>query len=117
MDFTLTFIKIFFVTMGMALPLLASMAIMVILMGAIAGRREGWTFFDATYWAFITATTVGFGDIRPMNKLSRFLAVMIAFVGLVFTGIMVSIAVASTTYAFEKHTDIKQIKEVLEAID
>lgn len=117
MEFTLTFIKIFFVAMSLAYPLLASMALVVILMGAVAGRREGWAFFDSIYWAFITATTVGFGDIRPKAKLSRFLAVMIAFVGLVFTGIMVSIAVAATTHAFEKHVDVEQVQKVLEAIN
>lgn len=117
MDFTLTFIKVFMLAMGMAMPLLGTMAIVVIGLGAVVGRKEGWSIYDSTYWAFVTATTVGYGDMRPKAKLSRFLAIMIAFIGLMFTGIMVSIAVASTTHSFEKHTDVKQVQKVLNSID
>lgn len=117
MEFTLTFIKLFVVTIGLAMPLLLAMALLVIVMAVIVGRREGWGVFDSIYWAFITATTVGFGDIHPESRLSRCLAVAIAFVGLIFTGIMVSIAVASTTHAFEKHMDMDRVQKVLEAID
>jgi hypothetical protein len=35
------------------------------LMARVFHEREHWREFDAFYWAFITATTIGFGDFAP----------------------------------------------------
>ena len=71
-------------------------------MGCIIGRIEGWPSSDALYHAFITATTVGYGDIHPTKKISKFLSVAVAFVGLVFTGIVIAIGVHAVDQAFNK---------------
>jgi voltage-gated potassium channel len=76
-----------------------------ICLGQIVGRIESWKKFDALYWSFITATTVGYGDIRPSYRTSKALSVLIAMTGLIFTGIIVAIAIRSATYAFNVHVD------------
>ena len=81
-----------------------------ICLGQIVGHIESWKRFDALYWSFITATTVGYGDIRPSYRSSRVLSILIALTGLVFTGIIVAIAVRSATYAFNIHVDFVPIK-------
>jgi len=73
--------------------------------------------FDGLYWSFITATTVGYGDIRPLKKISKALSVCIAFVGLMLTGIMIAVSLNSATIAFEKHVDSNAIEEVKERIN
>jgi voltage-gated potassium channel len=50
-------------------------------------------------WSFITATTVGYGDIRPVKRASRVCAIMIAFLGLTLTGIVIAVAVQAATLA------------------
>ena len=65
--------------------------------GHIVGRLESRDRLDAIYWGFITATTVGYGDIRPMGRLSKALSVLIALIGMIFTGIMVALAVNAVT--------------------
>ena len=62
---------------------------------------EGLSLGDATWLTLTTATTVGYGDIRPMSRLSKALSVMIALVGMVFTGIMVALAVNAVSEAYK----------------
>lgn len=39
-------------------------------------------FIDAVYWATVTLTTVGFGDITPVTSIGRFIVVLSSFVGI-----------------------------------
>lgn len=105
MEFTLSFIGLFLNALSTAAPLLAFMALQIITLGLIVGRLESWKPFDALYWAFITATTVGYGDIRPTGRLQRMLSIIIALLGLILTGIIVALAIHSANIAFELHSD------------
>jgi len=69
------------------------------LLGQIAGKKEGWSRSDSLYWSLITATTVGYGDVRPVGRGSKILAVLIAFMGLILSGIIIAVAVQATTLA------------------
>lgn len=113
MDFVLTFLKTFFTIFYLTLPLLLFIMLVITFLGQIVGRIESWKKFDALYWSFITATTVGYGDIRPLTRTSKVLSVFIALTGIVFTGIVVAVAVQSVTYAFTEHIDLAQLKEAL----
>ena len=92
MEFTWDFIRMFSIGLFYAAPLLVTLALIIAILGHFLGRLEGWSTPDAMYHAFITATTVGYGDFCPSRKRSKVLAIVIAFVGIVFTGIMVAIA-------------------------
>jgi ion channel len=96
---TVTFLKQFCVGLWLTLPLLLSLALGIILLGQAAGKQEGWSRFDSFYWSFITATTVGYGDVRPVKRKSKILAVIIAFLGLTLTGIVIAVAVQAATLA------------------
>jgi voltage-gated potassium channel len=39
------------------------------------------TFFDALYWATISITTIGYGDIYPKTDMGRFITMISALVG------------------------------------
>ena len=105
MDFTFTFLKTFLYGLYFVAPLLLLIMLTTIFLGQIVGHIESWKRFDALYWSFITATTVGYGDIRPTYWTSKVLSILIALTGLVFTGIIVAVAVRSATYAFNIHVD------------
>lgn len=52
------------------------------------------SFGDATWWAFVTVTTVGYGDFTPVTVPGRVIAVLIMFTGAAAVG-AVTAAVAS----------------------
>jgi voltage-gated potassium channel len=101
-EFTFDFVRVFFIELVYVGPILAFLILCICFMGYIIGRIEGWSKFDAIYHAFINATTVGYGDLNPTKKPSKMLAVATAFVGIVFTGIVVAIGLHAADQAFNK---------------
>jgi voltage-gated potassium channel len=45
-------------------------------------------FFDSFWWAFVTITTVGYGDRYPMTAWGRVLAILLMLMGVVATSIL-----------------------------
>lgn len=101
MSLTWLFVKNFSIGLFYATPLLISLIVLIALIGQRIGRREGWSRIDAFYYSMITATTVGYGDFRPRQTFSKLQAIMIAFIGLLLTGLVVSIGVQAATVAFK----------------
>ena len=89
--YTVEFVRMFFTELAYASPILVSLFLLIGLIGYVIGRIEGWSSFDGWYHAFINAATVGYGDLHPTKKLSKILAVALAIVGLVFTGIIIAV--------------------------
>ena len=102
MEFTLQFLRIFFLDLAYAAPLLISLLMLIAVIGYISGWIEGWSPGDSLYHAFINATTVGYGDFRPTSGRSKILAILLAFTGLVFTGMIVAVALHAANVAFEE---------------
>ena len=100
MEFTILFLQVFVNDLRYAGPLLVSLVLLIGIIGYLIGTIEGWSVSDALYHAFINATTVGYGDFRPTKRPSKILAILLAFVGLVFTGMVVAVALHAADYAF-----------------
>lgn len=101
MLFTIEFIKNFAIGLFYAAPLVIALMLLIAVIGLVIGKREGWSRIDSLYYAFITATTVGYGDYRPNTTHSKILAIGIAFTGLLLTGIVVAIGLEAATIAFK----------------
>jgi len=63
------------------LPLSLSLTTSITLLGLVVGRKEGWSRFDIVYSSFITGTTIRYGDIRPVKRPSRIIAVVAELLG------------------------------------
>ena len=98
---TVAFLKQFALGFWELLPLLLSLSLGIALLGYAVGRKEGWSSFESLYWSFITVTTVGYGDLRPIKRASRVVAILIAFLGLMLTGIVIALAVWAATLALK----------------
>ena len=118
MDFTIRYLQLFFKGVELASPLLFTTVVFIALLGLIVGARESWKWTDSIYWAFITATTVGYGDIRPIRDISKALSVLIAITGITVTGILVALSINAASTAFKDLHDMDQveteIKQLLE---
>ena len=114
MEFTITFIRLFLFGIYLVSPLLVFLGLAIIVLGFLVCRIEKWKLFDGLYWSFITATTVGYGDVRPLKKASKLLSVLIALVGLMFTGIIIAVTLNTASIAFEKHADKYVIEKMQE---
>ena len=92
-------------------PIFSSLLILIMLLGIVIGVREGWTIGNSLYFAFITAFTIGYGDITPHYPLTKILAVAIGLVGFLFTGILVAIAVQALQFTIKGETPLDKDKE------
>ena len=82
------------------------------LMYLIEGENNGFTSIPVgIYWAIVTLTTVGFGDITPLTTFGKFIA---SFVMIMGYGI---IAVPTGIVTFEIATSIKTAREHRECED
>ena len=52
------------------------------------------TFFDAVYWATVSLTTVGYGDIYPVSSLGRIITMLSAFFGIAIVALPTGIITA-----------------------
>ncbi len=100
MDFTFEFIRLFCIAITQMSPILLFFLLWIVFLGQCVGFIEGWKRFDAIYWSFITAFTVGYGDIRPEKRSSRVLAVFVALIGIMFTGVIVAATVTAAAEAY-----------------
>ena len=107
---TSTFLREFVFDLWMTWPLWLTLAATVTVLGQVVGKLEGWSRFDTFYWSFITATTVGYGDVRPTKRAARIFAIVIALVGLLLSGILVAVAVHAATVALAAHDAAMKVK-------
>jgi hypothetical protein len=89
--------RIFFVELFRLLrvvwPILSGVLFAMVGPGLVIGRIEGWRIDDALYFTFVTGLTIGYGDLTPRHVVSRLLAVMIGFAGIVLTGLVAAVSV------------------------
>lgn len=86
-----------FLGLRVAWPILSGVLILMIVLGLVIGRLEGWRVADAIYFAFVTGLTIGYGDLVPTTLLGRALAIVIGLCGITLTGLVAAIAVKAFT--------------------
>lgn len=61
------------------------------------------TFFDAIYWAVVTLTTVGYGDIYPISDTGRVFSMLSSFMGIAIVALPTGIITAGYMNELDKN--------------
>jgi len=80
-------------------PILSALLGLIVVLGFVVGRLEGWSIQESIYFAFVSGLTIGYGDLAPKLLLTRALAVVIGVCGVLLTAIVAAIAVRALTAA------------------
>ncbi|WP_040428655.1 potassium channel family protein [Acetivibrio cellulolyticus] len=72
------------------------------------------SFQDAIWWSFVTASTVGYGDISPKTTLGRIIAVILMLVGIGFIGMLTG---TIATYFVKKVDNSNKTKDEIKEED
>ena len=60
------------------------------------------TFFDAVYWATVSLTTMGYGDIYPVSTIGRIVTMLSSFIGIAIVALPAGIITAGYMEELEK---------------
>lgn len=79
------------------------MLVLLIVLGGLGiSFFEGISFAEGFYFTFVTAFTIGFGDIAPVTPGGRALTLLVGLIGLIFTGLIVSVATRALALTVEE---------------
>ncbi len=116
MKFSFHFTKAFLVLLWNAFPLWGALTILITLCGCLLAVIEHLSIGAGIYFAWITSTTVGYGDLSPTTDASRLLAILIAFLGMPLNGLIVALSVLAAKLAIDKHSRLSQLINVAGAV-
>lgn len=95
--------------------------IFAIIFGGIAyGLAEGLPLFDAIYWAGITATSTGYGDITPASDIGKVISLLLTHVSIFFIAPLVIVRLHQLVVHDENewtHKEQEQLKAQLNRIE
>jgi voltage-gated potassium channel len=63
------------------------------------------TFFDAVYWATVSLTTVGYGDIYPVTVMGRIITMLSSILGIAIVALPAGIITAGYMREIQKEED------------
>ena len=77
------------------------------------------TFTDALWWAIVTTTTVGYGDISPETPIGRVLAIILMLVGIGIIGTFTSAITSffNNSTKENKHSKINNIAKTIDELE
>ena len=82
-------------------PILSALLGLIIALGLVIGRIEGWSVHESIYFAFVSGLTIGYGDLAPKLLLTRLLAILIGICGVLLAAQVAAIAVKPLTAAID----------------
>jgi voltage-gated potassium channel len=73
------------------------------------GEQTFTSFFDALYWATVTLTTVGYGDVCPVTDIGRFVSMLSSLFGVAIIALPSGVITASYLDELRKHKNDESV--------
>lgn len=83
--------------------LLIFAALGIVVSALIVSYVEKLSYFNGLWWAFVTATTVGYGDVYPHTFIGRIIAIFLILIGMGTFGMITG---AITSYFLNRQADL-----------
>ena len=80
-------------------PIFSVLVFLIVLFGFIIGYLEGWKPMHGVYFGFVTGLTIGYGELVPKLGVSRVLALLLGFNGVLMTAIFAAVSVRAIEVA------------------
>ena len=90
---------------GIVWPILSALLVLTVLLGLLVAKLESWPLSDGLYFSFVTAFTIGYGDLVPKAASTRVLAFLIGLCGILLTGLVVAVGVQALRIVLDKLGD------------
>ncbi len=90
---------------------------MILAGGILIHFAEGMSYGDGIWWAFVTATTVGYGDISPTTFYGRLIAMALMLVGIGLIGTVTSTLTSYFLNTQRKNTENQTIEMIKNQLD
>jgi voltage-gated potassium channel len=107
-------------TSGNALRLVALATLfLTVIAGAVQSTvdtRDFATFWDGVWWAVVTVTTVGYGDLYPHTVPGRIIGIVVMLLGIGFLAVLTA-TVASNFVQVDQKSQSSQLLETLQRIE
>lgn len=87
------FVSVFWQSLAVLSPIFLFLLLVIVGLGVLQARLLEISLGDGIYFSWVTAFTVGYGDLVPQGPLSRLAAMASALTGMIFTGVWVAVAV------------------------
>jgi len=116
--FTLRFLELFITGLFMVSPVIILLLVLLFLIARATRRAEKWkTYSGSLYFTLITALTIGYGRTVPSTSRGRILSVLSGFIGVILTGIIVSVALNSVMLAWQATHDTPMEMSIEQVMD
>jgi len=108
-----TFFGIFLRIIYVVRKVLLTLIVFIFIMGVLLSIVEGLSLMDGIYFAFVSALTVGYGDIVPHTIIGRTIAVfLLPITGMLITGIMVAAAINAIDKGLRKEASMRGKEDI-----
>ena len=96
---------IFFLFIGV---ILFSSAVYFAEVDSVKPKSQFKSIPDAFWWAVVTMTTVGYGDMRPVTVAGKFVGALCAITGVLGIALPVPVIVSNFNYFYHRETEVDQ---------